>query len=195
MNSWDQKIEEINNIIIKGAEGKDFDKIKQGIVELKNLLNNISKGIKEELEYTTDAENPFVAQFIPYLEKINGVLQNFLVLIEMGSLSEQDLEKLKELENELQEIIESVETIMEIAEIEDEENDEVNIEEEFEKIMNDENYEDEEEDFELESTGDKYMDSIISKINEAIGEGDEQKLVEEIDKMTKYINRPIEEEE
>ncbi|MCS6955527.1 MAG: hypothetical protein NZM44_04160 [Candidatus Calescibacterium sp.] len=194
MENIDKQIEEINQIIVNGFENRDFIQIKRGISELKNVLKSIYDEINQDIEYNDEA--PFVLEVIPHFQKINDILQNFLTYIEEEKFSETDIEELKNLENELQEIIETVETIMEIPEVDEDDDNEMNIEEEVEKIMKEDLYnEDLEENFDIEDTGDDYLNKIFHNINTAIEEEDDDKILSEVDKLSRYVEKAENEEE
>ncbi|MFN3967040.1 MAG: hypothetical protein ACK4JE_05030, partial [Endomicrobiia bacterium] len=126
----EKQIEEINQILVQGANAKDTQKIKQGIRNLKDIIKEISLSLPD-LNQEENQEETLLA-VLPYVEKISTILQNILSFIEKNDFSNENLNNLQELEKELQEILEELDTLLEIYEYETEEENEIDIEKEFE---------------------------------------------------------------
>ncbi|MCS7165594.1 MAG: hypothetical protein RMJ51_04915 [Candidatus Calescibacterium sp.] len=191
MENIEKEIEKINETILKGVENKDLLVLRKGITELKNILKIIYDDINEWKENIDSSEEvPIIFEIIPNLQKVNDILQDLLAYLEKEKLDEKDLEEIRQLENETEQIIEIIETLTELPE-EDEDETEIDLEEEIEKIMQEDEEIEEEFDEDLDDTGNQYINSILETIKVAIDNQDHEKIEDEIQKLMNYISSDI----
>lgn len=202
------QLQEINELIIKGAETKNLQQIKEGLSKLKNIIKNFLYFMNniELARLEKEEEDILIFQLLPLVEEVGRILQNFLSVIEQGEFSRENLEELKEVEKELQEISDSIDTIVELTEEESneavekinsekgyQEVEDINIEDIEEESIEEDFEEDiemdiEEGSFELEKTGNEELDKIFEDLDKAIEEDDEEIINEKIDLLLKKVD-------
>lgn len=202
MNNIDKRIEIINQKVLEGAKQKDLGKIKEGISDLRDILQSlkewVSNTFSEEDIKNLEQEDPFAVQIINYIQQVNEIIHNFLSFIEQEKFSEKDIEELKNLEMEIEQVTEIIEEIMDesIEDYSDTDLDEaMNILEgyipeklgELEKLEESQQSEQSDLLFDDQDEEDEYLNQLLDNINEALEKDDEQKIVEELDKLNKYI--------
>lgn len=202
MNNIDKRIEIINQKVLEGAKQKDLGKIKEGISDLRDILQSlkewISNTFSEEDIKNLEQEDPFAVQIVNYIQQVNEIIHNFLSFIEQEKFSEKDIEELKNLEMEIEQVTEIIEEIMDesIEDYSDTDLDEaMNILEgyipeelgELEELEESEQSEQSDLLFDDQDEEDEYLNQLLDNINEALEKDDEQKIVEELDKLNKYI--------
>ncbi len=196
MDQIEQKIQEINNQILEAVKENNLSKLSKTTTSIKILIKELMNYVNENLSDLTDIpdEYNFVSNIGYIFQELEKSLQEILSFIENQKFSEQNLEELKILENELQQIIDSIDTIVEILESEEEDLP-VGVEKEFEKIENFSQEEDQEEDQEeenylqeIETTGDPELDNILLAINQSIESEDDEVLTQNLDSLLNYIN-------
>lgn len=202
MNNIDKRIEIINQKVLEGAKQKDLGKIKEGISDLRDILQSlkewVSNTFSEEDIKNLEQEDPFAVQIVNYIQQVNEIIHNFLSFIEQENFSEKDIEELKNLEMEIEQVTEIIEEIMDesIEDYSDTDLDEaMNILEgyipeelgELEELEESQQSEQSDLLFDDQDEEDEYLNQLLDNINEALEKDDEQKIVEELDKLNKYI--------
>jgi len=202
MNNIDKRIEIINQKVLEGAKQKDLGKIKEGISDLRDILQSlkewVSNTFSEEDIKNLEQEDPFAVQIVNYIQQVNEIIHNFLSFIEQEKFSEKDIEELKNLEMEIEQVTEIIEEIMDesIEDYSDTDLDEaMNILEgyipeelgELEELEESQQSEQSDLLFDDQDEEDEYLNQLLDNINEALEKDDEQKIAEELDKLNKYI--------
>lgn len=202
MNNIDKRIEIINQKVLEGAKQKDLGKIKEGISDLRDILQSLKEWVSnifsEEDIKNLEQEDPFAVQIVNYIQQVNEIIHNFLSFIEQENFSEKDIEELKNLEMEIEQVTEIIEEIMDesIEDYSDTDLDEaMNILEgyipeelgELEELEESQQSEQSDLLFDDQDEEDEYLNQLLDNINEALEKDDEQKIAEELDKLNKYI--------